>query len=43
MYGSDAKNAMEPNEFKILCQEIRDLEMMIDNPVNKTNVEEIMK
>ena len=30
---------MEPNEFKYYVK-IRDLEMMIDNPVNKTNVEE---
>ena len=37
MYGSDAKNAMEPAEFKLMTEAIWDVWRMTDNPVNKQN------
>lgn len=40
MYGSDAKNSMEPNEFSIFCQGIKDIWEMLDNPVDKNSIEQ---
>jgi N,N'-diacetyllegionaminate synthase len=35
MYGSDAKHSMEPEEFKVLAQALREVWAMLANPVNK--------
>lgn len=35
MYGSDAKNSIEPEEFKRLVDEIRDLDLALGSTVNK--------
>jgi len=39
MYGSDAKNSMEPVEFTALCRDLRDTWTMIGHPVDKADVE----
>jgi N,N'-diacetyllegionaminate synthase len=38
MYGSDAKHSMEPAEFKILSQSLREVWAMLANPVDKSDV-----
>jgi N,N'-diacetyllegionaminate synthase len=38
MYGSDAKNSMEPAEFTILCKALREVWTMIASPVDKNDV-----
>jgi len=38
MYGSDAKYALEPTEFKQYSDGIREIWSMIDNPVDKNNL-----
>ena len=38
MYGSDAPNAMEPENFKAFCQGLRDIWAMLANPVDKDDV-----
>ncbi len=38
MYGSDAKFALEPEEFKAYCMSIKNVWKMLDNPVNKNNL-----
>jgi N-acetylneuraminate synthase len=38
MYGSDAKHSMEPAEFKILSQSLKEIWAMLKNPVNKADV-----
>ncbi len=38
MYGSDAKHSMEPDEFKILSQSLREVWAMLANPVDKSDV-----
>ena len=38
MYGSDAKNAMEPSDFRQFCVELRSLEKMLNNPVEKDDI-----
>ena len=38
MYGSDAKHSMEPEEFRIFCQGLRDIWKMRGHPVDKTDV-----
>jgi N,N'-diacetyllegionaminate synthase len=35
MYGSDAKHSMEPADFRVLCQGLRDIWTMRAHPVNK--------
>lgn len=37
MYGSDAKHSMEPTEFKLLVECIRDVETMLKSPVDKSD------
>ena len=37
MYGSDAKNSMEPADFRILCAGLREIWSMNANPVNKND------
>ena len=37
MYGSDAKNSMEPPDFRILCAGLREIWSMKANPVNKND------
>lgn len=43
MYGSDAKYAMELNEFKKFCKSIRDTEILINNKVNKDHISKELK
>lgn len=38
MYGSDAKNGMEPDEFKVLTKGLRDISKMLKSKVNKNNI-----
>lgn len=38
MYGSDAKFAMEPNEFKVFSDEINFTLEMLKNPIDKNNL-----
>ena len=40
MYGSDAKNGMEPSDFKILTKGIRDISIMLKSKVNKNNLKD---
>jgi N,N'-diacetyllegionaminate synthase len=35
MYGSDAQHSMEPHEFKMLANALKDVWYMLKNPVNK--------
>lgn len=37
MYGSDAKNSMEPDDFEILSQGLNDIWEMLENPVDKSD------
>ena len=39
MYGPDAKMSMEPDEMTLLCDSIKDLEIALDNPVDKTKTD----
>ncbi len=39
MYGSDAANAMEPDEFREMVRIIRDIETMLSHPVDKSDLE----
>jgi N-acetylneuraminate synthase len=38
MYGSDAANAMEPNDFKVYSDGVRSIWRMSDNPVDKDDL-----
>ncbi len=38
MYGPDAKMSMEPHEMEMLCSSIKNLEIALDNPVDKKDV-----
>ncbi len=38
MYGSDARNSMEPAEFKILCAALREVWSIMEQPVDKGDV-----
>ncbi len=40
MYGSDARHSMEPEEFKQMCASIREIEVVLNSPVNKDTHEE---
>ena len=40
MYGSDAKNSMEPKEFLFLVKNIREIWKIIDHPIDKNNLKE---
>ena len=35
MYGSDAKNSMEPKEFKIFCDDLKKASFILNNPIKK--------
>lgn len=37
MYGSDAANGMEPHDFKIFCEGVRDIWAMLESPVDKND------
>jgi len=43
MYGSDAKNALEPNDFMMYCEGIKQTWIMLDNPVEKNNINEYLE
>ena len=43
MYGSDAKNALEPNKFIQYCEGIKQTWIMLDNPVEKDNIEDYLE
>ena len=36
MYGSDAKHSMEPNEFSLLAQELKNIWEIMKNPIDKS-------
>lgn len=38
MYGSDAKNSMEPEEFSFLSKNLKEIWKIIKNPVNKNDI-----
>jgi N,N'-diacetyllegionaminate synthase len=38
MYGSDAKHSMEPEEFRRLCQELKDTGRIMASPVDKDDL-----
>ena len=38
MYGSDAANATEPDEFRLFCTSIKSVATMLANPVNKDDL-----
>lgn len=38
MYGPDAKMSMEPHEMEMLCSSIKNLEIALQNPVDKKDV-----
>jgi len=40
MYGPDAKMSMEPEEMAELCDSIKNLEIALNNPVDKSNADE---
>ena len=40
MYGSDARNSAEPKQFSALVRGVREISQMLENPVNKEEVEE---
>ena len=40
MYGSDAKNSMEPREFSFLVKNIKEIWKIMNNPVDKNNLNE---
>ncbi len=40
MYGSDAKNSMEPKEFSFFVKNIKEIWKIMDNPVDKNNLKE---
>ena len=40
MYGSDAKNSMEPAQFLEFCSNIKEASIIKNNPVDKNNIEE---
>lgn len=39
MYGSDAKNSFEPNEFKFMVDEIRKLDQGLNNSIDKNQMD----
>ena len=43
MYGSDAKNSMEPREFSFLSQNLKEIWKIIKNPVNKNDIRKYSK
>jgi len=43
MYGSDAKYSFEPKNFKLYCDEIRNISEIILNPVDKNNLKFLRK
>ena len=42
MYGSDASLAMEPDDFKILCKELKLLWRSLKSPINKNDLNDLM-
>ena len=43
MYGSDAKFAMEPEEFSKFCNSINKIKKIISSPINKNNLKPFKK
>ena len=43
MYGSDAKNALEPNDFIKYCEGIKQTWIMLENPIDKDNIQEYLE
>jgi N,N'-diacetyllegionaminate synthase len=42
MYGSDAFNALEPGEFKLFCNYLRDLDKLMNHSVNKDDLSQFL-
>jgi N-acetylneuraminate synthase len=38
MYGSDARHSMEPDDFAAFCRGLKNIWMMLDNPVDKNDL-----
>jgi N,N'-diacetyllegionaminate synthase len=38
MYGSDAANALEPNDFALYCRSVREVWTMLEHPVDKDDL-----
>lgn len=38
MYGSDAANGMEPDDFKVYCNGVKEIWSMLERPVNKDDL-----
>ena len=43
MYGSDAKNSIEPQEFSFLTKNLKEIWKIIQNPVNKNEIKKYKK
>ena len=43
MYGSDAKNSIEPKEFSFLTKNLKEIWKIIQNPVNKNEIKKYKK
>ena len=43
MYGSDAKNSMEPNEFEFLSKNLKEIWKIMKHPVDKDNLKDYKK
>lgn len=41
MYGSDAKHSMEPDQFRLLCSELKHTARMMASPVNKDDLSDV--
>jgi len=42
MYGSDALNALEPNDFAVYCQAVREAWTIMSHPVDKNNLKQVL-
>lgn len=43
MYGSDAKNSMEPEEFSFLSKNLKEIWKIVENPINKNDIKKYKK
>ena len=43
MYGSDAKNSMEPKDFNFFSKNLNEIWKILDNPLNKDDLKEYMQ
>jgi N-acetylneuraminate synthase len=43
MYGSDAKNSMEPHEFNFLVKNLKEIRKILNNPVKKNDLNKYLR